>query len=101
MIQPYRTYCCLYPSQRQFACTSVDLTPSSVYIPTATKKNHLIPVYQPPVKLVIVELKLNGEVDDDDVGLGGVLVGRLCRDEVEGGEGGPGEVLTVLRGVEK
>ena len=62
----------------------------------------MIPVYQPPVKLVIVELKLNGEVDDDNVGLGGVLVGHgLCRDEVEGGEGGPREVLAVLGGVEK
>ena len=62
-------------------------------------ENNPIPVYQPPVKLVIVELELNGEVDDDHVGLGGVHVdGRLGRDEVEGGEGGPGEVLTVLGG---
>ena len=27
-----------------------------------------LPVYQSPVKLVIVELQLDGEVDDDDVG---------------------------------
>ena len=65
--------------------------------------NNPAPVYQPPVKLVIVELKLDGEVDHDDVGgLGlaftraGLVVG-LGRDEVEGGEGGPGEVLAVLQ----
>ena len=66
--------------------------------------NNPIPVYEPPVELVIVELKFNGEVDDDNVGVGlgpnltGGLVGRLGRDEGEGGEGGSGEVLTVLRG---
>ena len=65
--------------------------------------NNPAPVYQPPVKLVIVELKLDGEVDHDDVGgLGlaftraGLVVG-LGRDEAEGGEGGPGEVLAVLQ----
>ena len=60
--------------------------------------NNPAPVYQPPVKLVIVELKLDGEVDHDDVGgLGAGLVVGLGRDEVEGGEGGPGEVLAVLQ----
>ena len=67
-----------------------------------------VPVDEPPVELIVVELKLDGEVDGNDVGglglgLGGHLgVGGVgfSRDEGEGGEGGPGKVLAVL-GVEK
>ena len=62
--------------------------------------NNPTPVYESPVKLVVVELKLDGELDDDDVGGLGLdltgLVGRLSGDEGEGGEGGPGEVVAVL-----
>ena len=67
-----------------------------------------VPVDEPPVELIVVELKLDGEVDGNDVGgLGLELLGHLgvggvglSRDEGEGGEGGPGKVLAVL-GVRK
>ena len=67
--------------------------------------NNPIPVYQSPVKLVVVELKLDGEVDYDDVGGLGLdltgLVGGLGGDKGEGGEGGPGEVVAVLGSKER
>ena len=62
--------------------------------------NNPTPVYESPVKLIVVELKLDGELDDDDVGGLGLdltgLVGGLGGDEGEGGESGPGEVVAVL-----
>ena len=67
-------------------------------------KINTVPVDETPVELIVVELKLDGEVDGNDVGgLGLELVGHLGvggvglgRDEGEGGEGGPGKVLAVL-----
>ena len=49
---------------------------------SSTLHLYLLPVYQSPVKLVIVELQLDGEVDDDDVsrfGLGRRGLGFGCR----------------------
>ena len=75
---------------------------SSLNIFSRHTRNNPVPVYESPVKLVVVELKLDGEVDHDNVGGLGLdlagLVGGLGGDEGEGGEGGPGEVVAVLGG---
>ena len=69
-----------------------------IQLSISSRGNNWTPVYESPIKLVVVELKFDGEVDNDDVGgLGLGLVGGLGGEEVQGGEGGPGEVVAVLR----